>query len=138
MVKLLSVTRNTRIYNSVAVYYLKLQYVQTFHNIKHFNVKPHWGERSYCLNLNSFPHWSKQYKNDFLADTQSLDHRRLLEMALTRHIHSQIQRVEFPVLVLHYQTRQTVSLQNTFSAENATLIIRCVDVVVCNLFFFHS
>lgn len=37
---------NLIIYNFPAVYYLQLQYVQSFHNIKHLNMKPDWSQRS--------------------------------------------------------------------------------------------
>lgn len=99
-------------YNSSAVSYLQLRSVQMFHDIKHFNMKPHWNERStvWTVKLGSHFHIEayNTKKNDFPADAQSLDHMRLLKMAqlLTRHIHSQMQRVEFPVLVLLHQTRR--------------------------------
>lgn len=116
---------NSIIYNSSAVSYLQ-HYVHMFHDIKHFNMKPHWTERNTVWT----PHWSIRYKNDFLADTQPLHLMRLLQMAqlLTRHIHSQMQRVEFPALVLLDQTRRQSPHRIHSLQKNATLIRGCVDV----------
>ena len=123
----------------MAVYYLQLQYVQTFHDIKHFNMKPHWSEVNTVWIPKLELSWTlKRTIQKWLSSWYSVNqsHETFKEMAVTHKTHTFTNPKSwvfcFGCTLLN---ETTMSLQNTFSVENATLIIRCVDVwFVCDCF----
>lgn len=131
---------NQIIYNSSALCYLQLQYVQTFHNIKHLNKKPHWSERSTVWTLklelsSTLKHTIQKWVSSRYSVTRS--HETFRNGTVTHKTHTFTNPKSWvscfgPRLPKY----ATMSSLNTFSAENATMTMRCLDVWLVFFFFF--
>ncbi len=130
------------IYNSSAVCFLQLQYVQTFHNIKHFNMKSHGCERSTIWTLkvelictHNKKHTIQKLMCSWYSVTRSHETLRNGTVAHKTHTFTN-PKSRVSCFGLHYWTRQQCLTEYILCRKCHT------DGKVCgcltSFFFFHA